>query len=120
LIIRNLDANHDWTFGQGQQNYLTGQSAIAENINTRLLSFINDCYFDLQTGVDWFRLLGSHSTQQEITLSCRAIILASYGVLRVNSINATFNDEQRNIILTYNIDTIFTRFFLQQLEVINA
>ena len=120
MIIRNLTANHDWTFGQGQQNYLTNQNAIIENVNTRLLSFINDCFFDLETAVDWFRLLGSKSTQQEIILSCRATILASYGVIRVNSVNIVSQRNARNLILSYNCDTIFTKNSLQQLEIINA
>ena len=120
MIIRALTPSHDWTFGQGQQNYLTNQNAIIENINTRLLSFVNDCFFDLTTAVDWFRLLGSKATQQEIILTCRATILASYGVIRVNSVNITTQRTSRNLVLSYNCDTIFTKNSLQQLEIINA
>ncbi len=118
MIIRALDATGDWTFGQGKQNYLIGQKAIALNIQTRLLSFLNDCFFDLNAGIDWINLLGSTNTKVQIELSVKAVILKSYGVLRINSLSSSFVG--RRLSLTYNIDTIFTANFTQSLnEVIN-
>lgn len=115
MIIRALDTNHDFTFGRGKNSYLSKQLAIAENIDTRLLSFFNDCFFDTQAGIDWFRLLGTKSTEQEIILSCRRVILQSYGVVRVNRFSVSYTG--RNLRLEYNIDTIFTSQFTQALEV---
>lgn len=120
MIIRSLSANHDWQFGQGIQSYATDQNAIIENINTRLLSFKGNCFFDLGTAIDWFRLLGSKSTKQEIILNVRATILASYGVIRVNNIGINFQRNSRNIVLNYNCDTIFSKDTLQQVEILNA
>lgn len=110
MIIRALDGSHDWQLGKGLQSYLRDNDAIAENVQTRLLSFLNDCWFDTTAGIDWIRLLSTRSTKEEIILSCRGIILQSYGVVRVNSINLNSFDN-RNLSLTYNIDTIFTRRF---------
>ncbi len=118
MIMRALDGEHDWTFGNGTQDYLTANRAIAQNIDTRLLSFFQDCFFDMQFGLDWFRLLGSKGTEQEIILSVRAMILQSYGVVKVNKIDTSF--VARNLTLSYNIDTIFTEQFAQNLEVLNA
>lgn len=120
MIIRALDQDHDWQFGQGLQSYLNDNKAIAENIDTRLLCFLNDCFFDLTAGIDWFRLMGSPGTQEEIILSCRAIILQSYGVVQVNKIDATLNSSSRHLSVAYNIDTIFSSQFRQNLEVLNA
>lgn len=39
MITRALDKNNDWTFGNSQQNYLTGKDAIAQNIKTRLREY---------------------------------------------------------------------------------
>jgi hypothetical protein len=115
MITRALDVDHDWTFGIGKNNYLTEQKAIVQDINTRLLSFFRDCFFDMDAGIDWFRLLGTKSTEQEIILSCRGVILQSFGVVRVNSISSSVSG--RRIYLTYNIDTIYTTQFSQALEV---
>ena len=119
MIIRSLDSTHDWQFGKGKQSYEVKAPAIAENIQTRLLSFVNDCFFDRNAGVDWFRLLGDKGTKDEITLSCRAIILQSFGVVRVNSLSAAL-DANRHLTLSYNIDTIYTTNLNQSLEILNA
>lgn len=116
MIIRALDGSHDWVLGKGLESYKKDNNAIAENIQTRLLSFLNDCWFDTQAGVDWIRLLGTNATKQEIILSCRGIILQSYGVVRVNKIDTQQNG--RGIIVNYDIDTIFTTRFAQSLEVL--
>ncbi len=119
MMIRALDISHDWTFGKGKENYLTGQLAIAENIQTRILSFLNNCFFDMGAGIDWFILLGTPNTEQQITLNVRAIILQSYGVVNVNSINLNFIQNSRKAVLTYNIDTMFTQNYNQTLQVNN-
>lgn len=108
MIIRALDKLNDFTFGQGKSNYLKDQNAVIENIDTRLLSFLNDCFFNRTAGIDWFRLLGSTNTQAEIELSCRAIILQSYGVLKINSISMSVNKSLRIENLIYNVNTIFS------------
>lgn len=115
MIIRSLDGDHDWNFGQGIQTYLTNNDAIAENIQTRLLEILNDCYFNLSAGIDWIRFLSTKGTLQEIQLSCKSVILKSYGVVRVNSITPVLNG--RDLLVTYNIDTIFTKQLTQTIEV---
>ena len=105
--------------GKGKQDFLRDNDAIAENIQTRLLSFLNDCPFDLQAGIDWFTLLGQKSTQQEIILNCKGTILKSFGVVRVNSIKAMV-ESARSLRVEYNIDTIYTKQFSRAEEIINA
>ena len=108
MIIRALDQNLDWTFGLGKQNYLSAQKAINLNIQTRLYEFLNNAFWNMNSGADWPRLLGTPGTKQEIILTCRAIILQSYGVNSVNSISAAYYGNTRNIIISYNINTIYT------------
>lgn len=119
MIIRAVDGNHDWEFGKGLQNYNRKNDAIAENVQTRLLSFINDCFFDMGAGIDWFRLLSKKKTLDQIRNDCKAQILGSFGVVQVNSIKVEAGD-LRNLKLTYDIDTIYTRRFSQNLEVISG
>lgn len=119
MIIRALDTSHDWTFGKGKENYLSGQLAIAENIQTRLLSVLNNCFFDMGAGIDWFTYMGLPNKNQEILLRTRAVILQSFGVVNINSLNIIFSTNTRKANLTYNINTIYTQNFSQNLEVIN-
>jgi len=119
MIIRSVDNDHDWNFGKGLQSYFKDEKAIAMNIETRLLSFVNDCFFDQEAGVDWIRLLGAKSTREEIILSCRAVILQSFGVVRINELDASALSI-RNLTLTYNIDTIYSSQFENTVEVLNG
>ena len=116
MIIRALDATGDWTFGLGRQNYLSSQKAIAQNIQTRLYEFINDAFWSMASGIDWVTYLGTPGTKQKIELSCRSIILQSYGVTAVNSISATVSSATRNIVLSFNINTIYTSNVSIQLQ----
>lgn len=109
VIIRALDQNGDITFGSGQQNYLTGQAAIAQNIKTRILCFLNNCVWDMQAGIDWFSYLKQSANAAQVELAVKAQILQSYGVTSVNQVSV--NVKARNITLSYNINTIFTTNF---------
>jgi hypothetical protein len=77
--------------------------------------FMNDCFFSMDSGLPWFDLLGSKNTQEEITLRCRQIILQSYGVLRISRLSVSVSSD-RNIILDFNIDTIYTKNLSQVVE----
>lgn len=110
MIVRNTEAG-DWTFGQGRQNYLTADRAIAENIRTRLQCFLADCFWAMDFGVDWWNLLGSRNPTAEvgIVLQCRQMIAASYGVVRIESITARTDVRTRLLTLSLVIDTIYTK-----------
>ncbi len=110
MIIRHLDASGDWTFGHGRQEYLRDEAAIELNIATRLRSFLNDCFWSLNFGVDWWNLLGAKSdaAQTNIIIQTRAMLAASYGVTRINSVTAALDHATRRLTVSYNVDTIFT------------
>ena len=116
MIFRALGTDNDWTFGKGEENYLFDQAAIALNIRTRLLSFLNDCFFDMGAGVDWIFYFGTPGKSQEIILRSRAVILQSYGVVSVNSVKLNVNRVTRAAILEYNINTIYTVNYSENIE----
>lgn len=111
MIFRNLTPSGDFTFGSGRQNYLRDDGAVALNIQTRLKSFLGDCFWDLTAGIDWWNLLGQRNPQAQVNIliGVRSVLASSYGVVRINSVNALTNGSTRNLALTYNVDTIFSR-----------
>lgn len=111
MIIRNLDASGDWTFGQGRQNYLRNDDAVALNVATRLRCFLNDCFWATQFGVDWWNLLGTKNptAQANVVLQTRAMISDSFGIVRVNSVAAVTDPATRRLRVDYNGDSIFSR-----------
>lgn len=102
---------NDWSWGNGRQSYFTAENAVAANIKTRLWTFLGECFFALNAGVDWWNLIGAKNPQAQanIILQCRTIIINSEGVVRINTINPVFDPRTRKLTLTFTIDTIYTR-----------
>lgn len=106
MRVREIDVNHDWTFGKGQNNYLTANAAIVQNINTRLNSFLGDCFFNLGAGIDWFNLLGSKN-QIGLNLSISATILNTQNVTGILQLGVDL-DVNRNLTVTYQVQTTYS------------
>ena len=106
MIVRALDVNHDWTFGKGKNNYLRNQRAVSQNIDTRLLSFLGNCFFKVDAGIDWFNLLGAKS-EISINLAVSTTILSTLYVTGIIQKNIIFNVRLRSLFISYSVDTSF-------------
>lgn len=105
MIVRALDVNGDWEFGKGRNNYKRNRDAVAQNLQTRLLSFIGDCFFQTNAGIDWFNLLGSKN-QVGLNLAVNATILNTLYVTEMKQLSSVLNTA-RLLRLTYTVDTSF-------------
>lgn len=111
MIFRSIDGSGDWNFGQGRNSYFTAEAAINANIKTRLLIFLGEVFWSLQSGVDWLNLIGAKNpgAQASIILQCRTVIVESYGVVQVRSVLPVYTPGTRDLTVTYTIDTIYSR-----------
>lgn len=102
---------NDWTFGQGTGTYLIQQRAIAVDIKTAVLFFLNDFFAAMSTGIDWWNLLGSQNpaAKANILLQTRAAIISREGVVQINSATITVDPSTRRARVFFNIDTIYSR-----------
>ena len=110
MIFRKIDALNDWKFGHGLSDYATDEAAINLNIQTRILSWVGDCFFALQEGVDWRNRLDI-GQQAALRDEIATVILQSFGVVGINSIDLDFNGMTRLAIIRANIETIFSPSF---------
>lgn len=99
MLFRALDSSDDWTFGKGKQNLLTGKDAMMLNLKTRLKEWRNDCFFNLDAGVDYNNLLdiGTKDLLDKDIIVC---ILGSDSVIRIDSYTSTIVDRTLNIEAT--------------------
>lgn len=108
LLIRSLDNTGDWNFGNGLSDYLTRNAAVAQSIKTRVSSFLGNCFFAVNDGIDWFNLL-TKNNQTQINLSVSACILnCPNGVvtgIQQLSVNVS---TQRNINIQYRVQTVYS------------
>lgn len=106
MITRALTANLDWTYGNGQQNYLRGESALEQNIVTTVQSWVGDCYFNLAFGVDWYNRLDV-GQQKNLVQEIKQVVANCSGVVGVVSINGNFVGTTRAETIMAVINTIF-------------
>jgi len=108
MRVRRLDKDGDWTFGNGQANYLRENDAILQSVTTRLKSFKNDWFLDSEANIDWFRLLGSKDTKDVILREVERVTLDTYGVVRIISIDISVPDN-REATISISLDTIYKK-----------
>lgn len=104
MIVRSVDGDNDWNFGKGKSDYRSGDEAIAQNIKTRLMSFVNDCFFDMPAGLDWWNLLGSKNLIG-LRIAVRQCILETDGVNSLVEVSTNL-DENRNLSISYEVTTM--------------
>jgi hypothetical protein len=105
MSFRNLDANGDWTFGLGQNNYVTDSMEVELNIKTRILSFLGDCFFAQQDGINWWQLL-DYGNQEEAEKAVMATIAETEGVESVEMVESIIN-AQRKLTLSYKYTDVY-------------
>jgi len=107
MIVRSLDSDNDWQFGKGKNDYKKDNDAISQNIQTRLNSFLGDCFFDQSAGLDWFNLLGSKNLLA-LKLAINAAILNTNGVTKIVSVDLLLESSNRLLTINYVVETIYT------------
>ena len=115
MIFRELDSNNDWQFGRGLQNMTRQNQAIGLNIKTRIQSWVGDCFFDLQAGIDWWNRLGSKNQRSLLELDLRRIILQSEGVTGL--VEFQTNVVGRRFSASYTVTILSSQEFQDTLEV---
>ena len=109
MSFRNLDSAHDWTWGANKSNYVTGNQEIALNLETRILSFLGDCFFATNEGIDWFNLL-DYRYQERLENAVQETIKNTDGVTGINSVDLIVNAD-RQIRISYDVQTIYSQSY---------
>lgn len=106
MIVRAIDSDGDWTFGAGRSNYLANNAAVAQSINTRLGSFLGNCFFDLGAGIDWFNLLGNKN-ETALQLAISTVILNTPQVTSLVTLSANLS-ASREFSVSYKVSTVYS------------
>lgn len=109
MAFRNLSGNGDWVFGSGKNSYVTENQEIGLNIKTRVLSFLGDCFFATEEGINWWNLL-EIGKQEQLENSVQETIKNTAGVTAINSVNVVMG-ANRKITITYDVQTIYSESY---------
>ena len=105
MIVRALDINKDWQFGKGLNDYKSNADAVAQDIATRLNSFLGDCFFDQGAGINWFGFLGGKN-QLQLNLAISSTILNTSGVQTMLQLSVNLS-VTRKLTVSYAVTTTF-------------
>jgi hypothetical protein len=104
--VRSLDSNGDWMGGAGRLSYAYQTNAIQQNIVTRLNSFLGDCFFSVQDGINWLYYLSSKDPTG-LNLAVSAVIMGTPGVSRLNQpVTIFLNRTTRELSIQYSVNVI--------------
>lgn len=109
MAFRNLNSSGDWVFGSGKNSYVTENQEIGLNIQTRVLSFLGDCFFATEEGIDWWNLLDM-GKQEQLENSVQETIKNTPGVTAINSVDVVLG-ANRKITITYDVQTIYSESY---------
>jgi hypothetical protein len=117
-MFRNLDADGDWTWGNSLNNYVVENQEIGINIKTRVLSFLGDCFFAINEGIDWWNLL-DYRYQDRLENAVTEVVKNTEGVTGLNNVDVLVNAE-RNIRIYYDVQTIYSQSYTGEITPIQA
>jgi hypothetical protein len=108
MRYRKLDANGDYTFGQGLSNFFIDvPEAPAQAARTRLLLWLGTWFLDLTAGVPYLtKVLGKYTGQTRDPV-LQATILQTEGVLSLDSYSSSFDPNTRAFTVNAQAETIF-------------
>ena len=96
MSVRRISQNNDFTFGRGKADYISGSKEIRQNVVTRLRSFTNDFFLDVDNGNPWLNLLGVRGNEKRIIRQIEKTVLTTDGVVSINSIRLISVDINRD------------------------
>lgn len=111
MRYRRLSATGDYTFGQGQANFLVDTPAcVAQSVLTRLKLWSGEWFLDKTSGTPWLEQVLSANVKNTVPLYDRAIqnrVLRTPGVTGIVAYSSNLDTVARSLSVTMTINTRF-------------
>jgi hypothetical protein len=105
-IRRNEDGQEEFCFGHGFTDYKKELAYVRQDIETALYEFKNDCFFDLEAGIDWKARLGYYGQKEYLDEEIQQIVSNRIGVISI--VNFDSNIIDRVYICTIEVLTAYS------------
>ncbi|MDF7667457.1 hypothetical protein PT273_06320 [Orbaceae bacterium ESL0727] len=99
MKVRELDNNHDWTFGHGLANYLTDSAAIAQCVKTKLLALKRDWFLNRDEGIAWFDYLTKNPNTKQLETDVKTEIFNVDGVVSIDKFDILLDTDTREFLI---------------------
>lgn len=105
MRVRALDENWDFKFGKSKQDYASESLATAYDVKQKILCWYNDCFFDMQYGIDYKNLLGSKGGKETLDNSVKKILMVQPDIVEITYFESSVMD--RRYSLTARFKTVY-------------
>lgn len=99
MKVRELDKNHDWSFGLSLANYLDKSQAIAQCVKTKLLSLKNDWFLNRNDGIEWFDYLTKNPNTRQLEIDVKTEVFKVDGVISIDSFDILLDTDTREFLI---------------------
>lgn len=114
MRYRVRDANGDYSFGQGSQNFLVNsQATVAQAILTALNLDQGEWFLDQTAGVPYFSGVLGYGTQGIYDSILKAAVLSVQGVVSVINYSSNLNRTTRQLSVSMLVETQFGQAQIQ-------
>jgi len=118
MRVSGLTSTGDWAFGRGKANYKAGSAAVRQNIVTRLRSFKNDYFADVDHGGDWLTIFGLNGNKEIVLREVERIVLQTTGVRSINKIEVSEPDSNRRVTIILGYTDLFNETYLEKVALL--
>ncbi|WP_038367829.1 hypothetical protein [Bosea sp. UNC402CLCol] len=109
MLYRKLDAQGDYSFGRGKQDFWIDQpEAVAQSVQTRLGLWQGEWFLDQTEGMTWKTEVLGVRTANTRDPAIRRRVLGTTGVKAITSYSSNLNRDNRAFSVdTLTLDTIY-------------
>lgn len=109
-IVCALDANHDTYMVDGHMHYINGSDAISQMVKTRLMTFSEEWFLDLDAGVPWREeIFVKGYSEARIRSILGKTIFDTEGVQAVLDVEFTVDPKTRKLAFSYKYIDVFSQ-----------
>lgn len=106
MRYRALSATGDYTFGQGQANFLVNSpAAVGQSVLTRLKLWRGEWFLDTSVGTPWLTEVMGKNTQSIYDRAVQTIVIQTVGVTSIATYNSVLDTAARSLAVTMTINT---------------
>jgi hypothetical protein len=107
--VRKLDANGDYSFGQGSINFwINSALGVAQNVGTRLGLWQSEWFLDRTVGTPWAQKVLGYGTASLRDVAIKTVILQTENVTELVSYSSVANPATRKFTVSGTILTTFS------------
>lgn len=108
MQYRREDADGDYTFGRGDDTWLTNSpEAVAQAIKTRFELWYGQWFLDTTEGTPWIQSVLGKQRPEVYNLAIRQRILDTAGVSSITAFDTTVNTTTRRVTFTATVETLY-------------